>query len=1200
MAQAPEKVRIAPRAVGMYLAQIAIVFAVQFASGKLGDALQIINSGGIGPVWPASGVALASLLLFGYQVWPGVAAGAFLLGLLSPISPVAAVVYGIGTALAALTGAFLLRRIAKFHPSLSRLRDALALIVLGALGSAVVSASIGVSVLYAAHVRGWSGFGRAWVIYWLGDSMGVLLVTPLALTASNLLRIRPRARITEFAALLLLLTLACFIVFGDLPLIPVKLHVLAFAVLPFVIWAAIRFGMIGATLSTLFVATIATVETAVGSGPFAQNTPFTNAVLLDVFFAVLSVSGMTLAAVIAEREQAEKEREQLVREQAAVEARLRLATIVESSDDAIIGENMDGIITDWNKGAEQLYGYSAGEVIGKLISLLLSPDRSGDFAGIMGKHDIINRYETVHQRKDGTRIEVSLTISLIEDVEGRIVGSSIIARDISQRKRQEAVLRESEERFRLAAQAGKMFAYEWDAVSDVIVRSAESAQILGIDEATLTTGKQILANVHSDDRERLKTAVAELSSEKPYLQISYRIVRPDGSVIWVQRSSRAHFDEQGRLMRIVGMVADITEREQAEEALKRSESNYRLFVAQSSEGIFCQELERPIPVDLPEDEQVQRILHESYMAECNDALARMYGMSPADFVGKRLTETLDAENPVNIELTRGYIRGGYRVVDRESHEVDPQGNPKVFVNSMIGIVENGMLLRTWGIQRDVTDRRQAEQARVHAEESLRKSEQRFRLATQAGKMYAYEWDVASDMVVRSEEYVNVLGFEDQAKQLTRQQLLTRVHPDDRALFAGSVDQLSPENPTIQIRYRRLRPDGSIVWLEKSARAFFDEEGRMLSVTGMVADITERKRAEEALRESEDKLRLLLDSTAEAIYGIDLEHRCTFCNPACLRALGYERIDEVLGKNMHELMHHTRQDGTLFPVEDCRVHQVIRTGEGVHADDEVLWRANGTSFPAEYWSYPQRRGRDLVGAVVAFTDVTQRKLAEAALANVSRRLIAAQEQERARIARELHDDIGQRLALLANELEQLPKRIPDLRVEARSSIGELQKYTSQIAIDIQSLSHELHSSKLKYLGIAAAMKGLCQEFGAQQNVKTDFKSHDVPNALSPDISLCLFRVLQEALRNSVKHSGARHFTVELWGTPGEIHLAVSDPGSGFDMKAAKESQGLGLISIEERLKLVKGTFSIESQPKRGTRIHACVPLNSESNPLRATG
>src|SRR5260370_31766435 len=122
---------VAPRGVGQYLAQIALVFAVQFAAGKLGDALAIINSGGIGPVWPASGIALAALLLFGYQVWPGVAAGALLLAFLSPVPHIAAVVYAAGTTFAALIGAFLLRRVVTFRPSLSRLRDALALLVFG-------------------------------------------------------------------------------------------------------------------------------------------------------------------------------------------------------------------------------------------------------------------------------------------------------------------------------------------------------------------------------------------------------------------------------------------------------------------------------------------------------------------------------------------------------------------------------------------------------------------------------------------------------------------------------------------------------------------------------------------------------------------------------------------------------------------------------------------------------------------------------------------------------------------------------------------------------------------------------------------------------------------------------------------------------------------------------------------------------------
>jgi PAS domain S-box-containing protein len=504
---------------------------------------------------------------------------------------------------------------------------------------------------------------------------------------------------------------------------------------------------------------------------------------------------------------------------------------------------------------------------------------------------------------------------------------------------------------------------------------------------------------------------------------------------------------------------------------------------------------------------------------------------------------------------------------------------------------NGQIVGLRGTLQDITERKRAEVA-------LCESEQRFRLAVQAGRMYAFEWDVVTDVIVRSIESLQILNWTNPERD-TGREFHARIHPEDRALYAAMEARLTPENPSYQISFRTLRPDGTAAWCEDTGRASFDARGKMVRVIGMVADITERKQAEQALRQSEDRLRLLLDSTAEAIYGIDLEHRCTFCNPACLRTLGYERMDELLGKNMHDLIHHKHSDGTSFSSEECRVHQVIRTGEGVHAEDEVLWRANGTSFPAEYWSHPQHRGDELVGAVVAFIDITERKLAEATVANVSRRLIEAQEQERMRIGRELHDDIGQRLALLAVELRRLQDdsaTLPDVR---RRLVG-LQKQTSAIAVDIQSLSHELHSAKLQYLGIASAMRGFCREFAEQQRVEIEFSAQGLPAPLSADVSLCLFRVLQEALHNSAKHSGARHFEVRLWGATDEIHLTVKDSGAGFDLDRAKMSQGLGLISMDERLKLVNGTLSIESQSNRGTTIHARVPLGSASESIRAAG
>jgi len=229
-----------------------------------------------------------------------------------------------------------------------------------------------------------------------------------------------------------------------------------------------------------------------------------------------------------------------------------------------------------------------------------------------------------------------------------------------------------------------------------------------------------------------------------------------------------------------------------------------------------------------------------------------------------------------------------------------------------------------------------------------------------------------------------------------------------------------------------------------------------------------------------------------------------------------------------------------------------------------------------------------GFIGSAVDITDQKLAQEALEKLSGKLIDAQEQERSRIARELHDDISQRLALLSMELERAYSG-SDISISRRDArMMDIQRHCAEIAADVQTLSHELHSSKLDLLGLVAAVRGFCAEFSKLKNVNVVFTDENVPHPLPKDVSLCLFRVTQEALHNALKHSGTKQFTVTLRGAPNQVRLEVRDRGVGFNMKAG-QSGGLGLVSMQERLHLVNGTFHIESKLGEGTTVIATVPL-----------
>jgi PAS domain S-box-containing protein len=375
------------------------------------------------------------------------------------------------------------------------------------------------------------------------------------------------------------------------------------------------------------------------------------------------------------------------------------------------------------------------------------------------------------------------------------------------------------------------------------------------------------------------------------------------------------------------------------------------------------------------------------------------------------------------------------------------------------------------------------------------------------------------------------------------------------------------------------------WISANYTPTLDASGATDGWVAVIVDVTKRRRAEEALRRSEGYLAEAERLAHSGGWAWEVRTGDAFWSQEMFSILGYDPET-------------TRPSLALFlarvhPEDRFRVEQILkREVSGLDVDvasDYRIVLPDGTIRYLHAIAHPViNESGEVVEVVGTSMDVTERKLAEEALATVSQRLIEAQEKERARIARELHDDINQRLALLAVNLDTLKQDLPVSVNQAKRRLEEANKHLEDLGHDIQALSHRLHSSKLEHMGLEAASTSFCRELSELQNVEIHFHSQNIPKKLPQEVALCLFRVLQEALHNAVRHSGVRQFEVSLASTPDEVQLRVEDRGVGFDPEKVAGGHGLGLTSMRERLKLVDGQLLIHSKLRCGTTVEASVP------------
>ena len=410
--------------------------------------------------------------------------------------------------------------------------------------------------------------------------------------------------------------------------------------------------------------------------------------------------------------------------------------------------------------------------------------------------------------------------------------------------------------------------------------------------------------------------------------------------------------------------------------------------------------------------------------------------------------------------------------------------------------------------------------------------------------------------------------------------------DTVALKEGIQQIVDGEEIEFEMRYR-CTALADPTWISIHASSFARSEyhgGRLILISH--DDVSSAELISAEIRKDELRFRRLLETTNivpwERSSG---EIRFTYVGEQALDLLGFSieqwKQTDFWASHIHaeDRSRIVAQYSNISPFTDHFKSEYRMITE----DGRVIWIEDLVDVVREWGRRPTMHG--------FMTNISDRKQTEHALADVTRRLIDAQEEERKRIARELHDDLNQRVALISIELEQAAQMCGRNPSSLSGRLTSLQQKVSEISNEIHRMSYELHPSKLEHLGLVPALRSFCSELARSRGVNIEFHSGKVPETLDRDITLCVFRTAQEALQNASKHSGADTVVVNLNASERQLELSIADQGRGFSPTQEKMTEGLGLTSMQERVRHVGGSFNVISAPNRGTTVHVTIPIAS---------
>jgi len=492
---------------------------------------------------------------------------------------------------------------------------------------------------------------------------------------------------------------------------------------------------------------------------------------------------------------------------------------------------------------------------------------------------------------------------------------------------------------------------------------------------------------------------------------------------------------------------------------------------------------------------------------------------------------------------------------------------------------DGKPLRMRGVTIDITKRRQAEEALIA-------SEQRVSLAADAANLRCWVHDLVTDQMWATQTGRNVLGWWP-SRPLTFEQFMERVHPDDRQSVRRAVQRSREDHSDYEAEYRLVVPSVGTRWVAARGRCEFDCDGKPLRMRGVTIDITKRRQAEEALIASEQRVSLAADAASLRCWEYDIQSDQLWATQTDRNMLGWWPSRPLTFEQFTERVH---------PDDRESVRRAVQRSREDRSDYEAEYRLVVPGGGTRWVAARGRREFDRDGKPLRMRgvtiDITKRRQAEEAARELSGRLINAQEEERSRLARELHDDVTQRLALLAIDAGRGERNLPS--AAGGTAMRAMRESLIRLSEDVHALAYRLHPSILEDLGLIEALKTECERFGRVASIPVDLKAQEVPDPLPHAVALCLYRIAQEALRNVGRHARASAVQVSLRRLDGGVQLAVRDNGAGFDPAQQRDRPSLGHASMRQRIYQLNGELEVESAPGHGTTVLAWVPLKEEQS------